>query len=155
MRRDRSDTSTHTDGDFKMNCNSSNCGCEGRAQAQNAMKTETTQLEHATFRPDVDIYETGEEFVLTADVPGARPESIDLNVEKGVLTLRAGVAQRGPSEARPVSREYGVGGFERTFRIGEGIDVEQIGAELKNGVLTLRLPKSVAKRGRKIEVKAS
>jgi HSP20 family protein len=120
-----------------------------------AKRGETAARRNEIFRPEVDIYETGEEFVVKANVPGARPEAIDLNVEKGVLTMRAEVGVRTPENARPLGREYGVGAFERSFRIGEGIDTERIGAELKDGVLTLRLPKAETTRSRKISVQAA
>ncbi len=138
-----------------MNCGTNgHCGC-GETDATAAKRVEPRRDERAAtvFCPEVDIYETGDEYVLTADVPGARPDTIDLNVENGVLTLRAGAPDRTPGESRTVLREYGVGAYERTFRIGEGIDTERIGAELKNGVLTLRLPKAETTRSRKIEVK--
>ena len=140
-----------------MNCGTNgHCGC-GETEAAVAKRVEARTAERATtvFRPEVDIYETGDEYVLTADVPGARPDTIDLNVENGVLTLRAGVPERTPGEARTILREYGVGAYERSFRIGEGIDTERIAAELKNGVLTLRLPKAETTRSRKIAVKTA
>src|SRR5689334_8995103 len=130
-------------------CNTG-CGCETGAKGE----TKTARrIDGTAFRPAVDIYETGEEFVVTADVPGARAESIDLDFDKGVLTMRAGVAAR-EHEGRTMAREYRVGSYERSFRIGEGIDTERIGAELKHGVLTLRLPKSEQTKPRKIAVNA-
>jgi HSP20 family protein len=134
-----------------MSCqtNGQNCGCNASGQA--TTKTEATRV-GPTFRPDVDIYETGEEYVLTADLPGARADSINLHLDKGVLTLSADVPPREHPDGRPIASEYGVGRFERSFRVGEGIDAERIGAEFKNGVLTLRFPKAEETRGRKIPV---
>ena len=134
-----------------MSCETNGtCGCGTAGTA--TLEKDNQARRVATFRPDVDIYETGDEYVVTADVPGAKPETIDLNVENGVLTLRAAVTERGPEGARPVAREYGVGAYERSFRIGEGIDTARIGAELRHGVLTLRLPKAETTRSRKITV---
>jgi HSP20 family molecular chaperone IbpA len=127
-----------------MNCNT-NCGCSPAAEPQTAQAP-------ATFRPDIDIRETPDEFVVLADVPGATPESIDLAVEKGVLTMKARVGPREPSGATRVVREYGVGGYERSFRVGDGVDTDTIAAEVKDGVLTLRLPKAQTTRARKIKV---
>lgn len=108
-----------------------------------------------TFRPNADIHETPEAFIVRADVPGARPEGVDVRFEDGVLTLKASVPARKFEHARALSREYGVGDFERAFRVGEGIDTEQIKAELKDGVLTLTLPKAAAVRPRAIKVQTA
>jgi HSP20 family molecular chaperone IbpA len=137
-----------------MNCGTTNCGC-GSTEGTVAKRVQAPAEQTTTFRPEVDIYETGDSYIVTADVPGARPETIDLNVENGVLTLRAGVAERTTDASRTILREYAVGGYERSFRIGEGIDAERIDAELKNGVLTLRLPKAETTRSRKIAVKTA
>lgn len=150
-----------------MNCGTTNgaCGCTG---AETRRTTETTAQNpiqpggqpaarrvapQATYRPDADIAETPEAFTITADVPGATPDSVDVNVERGVLTLRAGVPAR--ERGRVLLREYGVGAYERTFRVGEGIDVEKIGAVLKDGVLTLTLPKAERVRPRSIKVQGA
>lgn len=108
-----------------------------------------------TFVPSVDIVEYDDKYLLLADVPGAKAESIDINYERGLLTLHAKVE---PRERLTLSswvvREYGVGDFHRSFQIGEGIDAGRIQAEVAGGVLTLHLPKSEAAKVRKIGVKA-
>ena len=108
------------------------------------------------YRPNVDILEKPDELVLMADVPGTRCDEIDIQYENGLLTLRARVNPREPSRtANCVWCEYGVGDFERTFQIGEGIDSSRIHAECNNGVLTLHLPKTEKVKPRKITVKSS
>lgn len=107
------------------------------------------------FRPNCDIVETAEELRVYADVPGATREDIDIHFEKGSLTIHAKVADRHGSGARFIRREYGVGGFFRTFRVDESIDANGIRAEVKNGVLTLRLPKAEAVKPRKIAVQSA
>lgn len=106
-----------------------------------------------TFRPTVDIIEQADSFILQADVPGVTAKDIDIEYEKGVLSVRARVSEREPKNARVLARGYGVGDFAREFRIGEGLDMEHVSAECANGVLTLRLPKAEAAKPRKIEVK--
>lgn len=133
-----------------MSCNT-NCGCASTAETKTTSTTAAAPA-GATYRPEIDIRETPEAFIVEADVPGATPESVDLTVDQGVLTLRVGVPGRSPDGARRLVREYGVGSYERSFRIGEGVDTEKIGAELKDGVLTLTLPKSETTRARKIKV---
>ena len=128
---------------------------------QTIEKVETTRAEPEptrggqTFVPNVDIVEFEDKYVLLADVPGAKAETIDINYERGLLTLHAKVE---PRERLTMSnwtmREYGVGDFHRSFQIGEGIDASRIQAEVAGGVLTLHLPKSEAAKVRKIAVKA-
>lgn len=109
-----------------------------------------------TFVPSVDIVEYADKFVLLADVPGARTEAIDINYERGQLTLHVRVEPRNKSDAgRWLRREYAVGDYCRSFQIGEGIDASRIQAEVANGVLTLHLPKSEVAKVRKIDVKAA
>jgi len=108
-----------------------------------------------TYLPVVDIVETADELLLVADVPGARAEDIDVQYENGLLTLNAKVTQRQVEQPRFLLCEYGVGDFSRSFQIGEGIDAARIAAEVRNGVLTLHLPKSEAAKPRRISVKGS
>lgn len=107
------------------------------------------------YRPNVDILETAEELRLYVDVPGTRPDAIDVRFENGTLEVRAKAAPRQPEDTRYLRREYGVGDFYRAFEISERIDAARIEAEYRDGVLTLHLPKVEAARPRKISVKAS
>jgi len=107
------------------------------------------------FVPTVDIIENGNELLLVADVPGAKADSVDIDYERGVLTIEARVEPRQAENADYLLREYGVGDFCRSFQIGEGIDAEKIHAEIANGVLTLHLPKTEALKPRKVEVRAT
>jgi HSP20 family protein len=107
-----------------------------------------------TFVPCVDIIEKKDELLLVADLPGAKPEAIDVNYERGVLTIDAPAPPR--QDEQQVSfllREYGVGDYHRSFQIGEGIDAGRIHAEFRSGVLNLHLPKAESFKPRKIEVK--
>jgi HSP20 family protein len=105
------------------------------------------------YSPRVDILETADELVLYADLPGVRPEDLDIRFENGELTIHGKVAPRGPAEGF-VLRKYGVGDFYRSFTISEDIDADKITAELKQGVLTLHLPKREAVKPKRITVKA-
>lgn len=108
----------------------------------------------ATFRPAIDVIETDQDVIVRADLPGVRREDVEIDFNKNTLSLRASVAQRDPASKRPLLREYGVGNFARSFRLGEGIDPSGISAELAGGVLTLRLPKVQSLRPRRIGVSA-
>ena len=103
------------------------------------------------FSPNVDILENADELTLVADVPGATPESIDIQYEQGELTIRARVQPRG-HQSTYLLNEYGIGDFYRVFQLGEGVDNEKIGAEVSNGVLTVHLPKLERVKPRKIAV---
>jgi HSP20 family protein len=108
-----------------------------------------------TYLPVVDIIEKRDELMLLADVPGATAENIDINYDKGLLTIHAQVEPRqNPERTEYMLQEYGVGDFSRTFEVGEGIDQSKIEAEVKDGLLMLHLPKSEAFKPRKIAVKA-
>jgi HSP20 family protein len=106
------------------------------------------------YRPQVDILEQSDGLLLRADVPGAKADQIDIRFEDGALILHAAVAPRQSAEQRFLLREYGVGDFYRTFQVNEAIDVGKISAEYREGVLTLRLPKTEAVKPRKITVKS-
>jgi HSP20 family protein len=107
------------------------------------------------YAPTVDIIEEEDELLLLADVPGATAEDIDIDFERGLLTLHARVKPRQPQDTNYLLREYGVGDFYRSFRIGEGIDAGKINAEIANGVLKLHLPKAEAIKPRKVQVKTT
>jgi HSP20 family protein len=103
-----------------------------------------------TYTPRVDILETDEELFLHVDLPGVRPEDVELRFEQNELTIHGRVAPR--NEESGLLCEYDTGEFHRVFRINEDVDVNNITATLKNGVLTLRLPKSERVKPRKITV---
>jgi len=107
------------------------------------------------YSPNVDIIEAETELLLVADAPGARPDHVEINYEQGLLTLHVRVEPRQQEDTTNfLLREYGVGDYYRSFQIGEGVDAQKIDAELKDGVLTLHLPKAETAKPRKIQVKA-
>jgi len=103
------------------------------------------------FTPRVDILETEDELVLLADLPGVRPDDMEVRFENGQLSLHGRCQARQRTEA-VVATEYGVGDFYRAFAIGADVDADRIAAELKNGELTVHLPKSVKAKPRRIAV---
>lgn len=105
------------------------------------------------YRPAVDIVELPSELRVVADVPGASKDGIDINFEKGVLTIHAKVEPRSSGNFDYLLREYGVGDYHRVFTVSESIDASKISAEYADGILTLHLPKSAAAQPRKIEVR--
>jgi len=106
------------------------------------------------YTPRIDIWESDEELVLYADLPGVSTEDLDIQFENRELRIHGKVAPRHENRSF-LYGEYGIGDFYRTFTIGETIDSKKISAELQNGVLTLHLPKTEAVKPRRIAVKAS
>lgn len=107
------------------------------------------------FRPDVDILENADGFVVYADLPGVDENTIDVRLEKGVLTLDAQLAVFPDESWNPLHIEYRLGSYHREFRLSEGIDSEAVSAKMQNGVLELTLPKSAERRPRSIPVQAA
>jgi HSP20 family protein len=107
------------------------------------------------FAPACDIADLGNEYILTADVPGVSAESISVTFEDGVLSIHGSAPVRGPGNGGFLRREYGVGDFQRQFRLGEDVNVEGISAAFEQGVLTVHLPKVEAATPRKVTIKAA
>ena len=105
------------------------------------------------FVPRVDIFETEKELTLYAEVPGVRPEDVNLHYEQGELVLHGKVRPRQTGRGKPLLQEYDEGDFYRAFTINESIDSTRIEAEVKNGVLVVHLPKVEAARPRQIKVR--
>jgi HSP20 family molecular chaperone IbpA len=106
------------------------------------------------FVPRSDIYETDEEIVLVLDVPGTNADSIDITLEKNVLTINAYVDFEKPEGYALNIAEYAVGDYQRSFRLSDEVDQAKIKASVKDGVLRLHLPKAKNARTRKISVRA-
>jgi HSP20 family protein len=115
---------------------------------------ETGRVSRLTYSPNVDIEDTGGELLITADVPGAKAEKIEVSFEDGVLAVHAPVEPR-TLPGRCLRQEYGIGDYRRSFRLGEGFDASQITADARHGVLVIRVPRLAAIRPRKIEVRSS
>jgi HSP20 family protein len=104
------------------------------------------------YTPRVDIVETEAELLLLADLPGVKPEDVDVRFDNGELIIDGRCAPRHEG-ANYLLSEYGVGDFYRAFSISQRIDWQKISAELKNGVLTVHLPKAETVKPKKITVK--
>jgi len=106
------------------------------------------------FRPDIDILENRDGYVIYADLPGADDKSVDVRLDRGTLTLDARLATVPDSSWTPLHAEYRFGSYHREFRISEDIDPAGVAAKMQNGVLELVLPKSAERRPRAIQVQA-
>lgn len=99
--------------------------------------------------PAVDIFESEAAMVLRVDMPGLDEQSLQVKIKQRLLTLEA---QIHAAAGAPLSREFTFTGYQRQFLLPDTLDVEAVGADVKNGVLTLRLPKVQSAQPRKIEV---
>lgn len=106
------------------------------------------------FVPRADIYETDEAIYVVADMPGVDESSLDITLEKGVLSLNGTVEPEAPEGYSLAYAEYRVGDYTRSFSLSNEIDQGAIEATLKDGVLRLTLPKVTEAQARKIAVKA-
>jgi HSP20 family molecular chaperone IbpA len=131
-------------------------------KAMEVQKEEVATLEGAErtrecqcFVPRADIYELEDQIVIVADVPGADDGSIDITLEKNILTINAYVSPQPVEDYALSFAEYETGDYQRNFRISEEIDREKISATVKDGVLRVYLPKVMEALSRKISVKAA
>jgi len=125
-----------------------------KREASSPVETERTQA-RKVFIPRVDICETKDAIVLLADMPGVDEKSIDITLEKNVLTLLGRVEPDTYEGYRVAYVEYEAGDYERAFTLSDEIDRERIDASVKNGVLRLTLPKAEPVKLRKINVKSA
>jgi HSP20 family protein len=127
-------------------------GGELPVKEKHAVTRDPGTHEGSYFEPAVDIYETEEALTLNADVPGAVAEDIQTDLKDNLLTI---TARLGPLDSRwrPLYQEFETGHYVRQFRLGQQIDQSKISAQLKDGVLTLTLPKAERARARRIEIK--
>jgi HSP20 family protein len=103
----------------------------------------------------MDAYRRGDEFVVELDLPGVDARSIDLTIEKNVLSIsaeRTGVAGEG---AEVVAAERPQGRFGRQLFLGEGLDAEGVDARYEQGVLIVRIPVAEQAKPRKVDITAS
>ena len=106
------------------------------------------------FVPRVDIYETEEAITVVADMPGVSEDSVELTLEKGVLTINGNVDPEVPEGYSLVHAEYRVGDYTRSFTLSNEINQDAIEATLKDGVLRVTLAKVTEAQTKKISVKA-
>jgi HSP20 family protein len=109
----------------------------------------------ADFAPRFDVKENQSEYVLTADVPGVKPEAVEISLLGTELRVSGHREQSRKEESdKTYLAECNYGSFCRTFTLPDGVDGEKVGASLKDGVLTISVPKKPEAQPRKIQVNA-
>ena len=100
----------------------------------------------------MDLYRTGDHYVLDVDLPGIDPGSVDIDVDGSVLTIRAERTLGAPEGSQWLTRERQPGSFVRQLTLGDGLDAERITAAYDNGVLSITIPVKESAKPRKIAV---
>ncbi|WIM99339.1 Hsp20/alpha crystallin family protein [Actinoplanes oblitus] len=100
----------------------------------------------------MDLYRSGDHFVLHCDLAGVDPGSVAIDVDKRVLTIRAERSARTDDDVQWLRRERPTGAFERRITLGDGLDLDKIAATWQDGVLTLTIPVAEAAKPRRIAI---
>lgn len=103
------------------------------------------------FMP-MDLYKVDDHYVLSADLPGVDPGSIDVDVDRGTLTLTARRSVPESSGVQWISSERFAGTFRRQISLGDGVDTEGISASYDNGVLSITIPLAERAKPRKVDI---
>ncbi len=107
----------------------------------------------ARWMPAVNVEETGDDLVLTADLPGFNEEAIEIGLDDGVLTIRGEIDERhDPGDRRYHLRERRLARFQRSFTLPRTVSADAITATFENGVLRIHMPKAPESKGRTIRI---
>jgi len=116
-------------------------------------RTEDRELSAGTWAPSVDIYETENELVMTAEVPGIDEKDIEIKIEDNTLTLRGERKfEKDTREENYHRLERSYGSFYRAFTLPGSIDPEKIHAECENGILKISMPKRLEAKPHKVKI---
>ena len=125
---------------------------EDATQRRNQTETTGDEFERADWTPSADIYETESGFLLALDLPGIDREALEIDAEDNRLIVKG---TRTINESKQYRTERPRGRFLRTFSVPGSVDQSRIGAEYKDGVLQIRLPKRTEQKPKKIDIKIS
>ena len=121
---------------------------------QKELERPATSQEPTPLLPAVDIIEDADGIRVTADMPGVSKEHVSIGVDGDTLTLEGVVSLGEAARLQPVYQEVGVAHFRRSFVLSPDLDTEGIEAQMRQGVLSLRIPKREQAKPRRIEVRA-
>jgi HSP20 family molecular chaperone IbpA len=129
----------------------------GEQELQVQQKREVDKAQEPTtpmraFLPTADIFENEDTLTVVLEMPGVDKSNIDVDIENGVLTVEGRINFDKYKAMQPIYSEYNVGPYRRSFRISNRVDQEKIRAEMRDGVITLVLPKVEEAKPRRIEV---
>ena len=124
-------------------------------EQQAAKQVPSLQQSERAMRPAVDIFEDASGITLHADMPGVSKERLDIQVEGDTLSIDGDATIDMPSGMEPLYADIRAAHFRRSFILSKEMDRDKIEADLKDGVLTLRIPKRAEHQPRKIEVRTA
>jgi HSP20 family molecular chaperone IbpA len=104
------------------------------------------------FVPVADVYEADHDLTVILEMPGVEKSNVDLRVEDGVLKVEGRLDPTKYQGLQPLYTEYNIGHYARSFQLSSKIDQSQIAAEMKDGVLALKLPKIEEAKARSIQI---
>ena len=112
----------------------------------------------AIWAPAVDVRETNDELHVTAELPGLKPEDVNVTVENGVLTIsgeKKQEVQEGKEDGNYYLFERRYGRFERSFTLPRTVNADRVKARFENGILTVALPKAEEAKPRKVQIEVN
>ncbi len=116
-------------------------------------RKEETTIPARIFMPAADIYEAENDLTVVLEMPGVEKGNVDVHVEDGVLNVEGRLDLAKYQGLQPLYTEYNIGHYSRSFRLSSKIDQHKIAAEMKDGVLSLKLPKVEEAKPRTIQIK--
>ena len=124
-------------------------------EVSKAQQDSNARAQSLELTPAADIHETKDGAVIYIDLPGVSKDSLDINMDSDVLTIKGGVNLNTPDDLNPTYMDVHAGFYSRKFTLSPELDSSKIDAKLKNGVLKLKIPRSEKHKPRKIEVKVA
>jgi HSP20 family molecular chaperone IbpA len=138
-----------------MNDTTAVAGNETGSRSGAVSRTESEGRNDTALMPPVDVIEDATGITLRADLPGVPKDKLHLHVEADVLTIEGELGLAIPEGMEASYAEVGVPRFRRVFTLSKELEPDQVTAELRNGVLNLRIPKAARAQPRRIDIKAS
>jgi HSP20 family protein len=121
-------------------------------QKREVAKAEESTTPMRAFLPTTDIFETEDALTVVLEMPGVARDNVEVSVENGLVTVEGKINFDKYEGLQPVYSEYNVGPYRRSFRVSKRVDADNIRAEMRDGVITLVLPKAEEAKPRRIEV---
>jgi HSP20 family protein len=116
---------------------------------------ERTAAPRSAFNSDLDVLETSDSVMVKFNLPGVKPEEVNLNLERNILSLEAKVENTLPEGVKVLHRERSAGQIKRSIRIPVRLSGDDVQANLENGVLTVTLKKAPESTAKRIEISAT
>ena len=123
-----------------------------KRELEKVEKREEPTIRARIFSPTADIYETEDALTVHLEMPGVEKANVDIRVEGDVLNVEGRIDLSKYQDLQPLYTEYNIGHYSRSFRLSNKIDQNKIGAELKDGILSLTLPKVEEAKPRKVQL---